>query len=377
MNKEIPCYIFRGGTSKGVFLLEKDIPVPGEKRDALLLRIMGSPDPTQIDGLGGATSVTSKMAIIAPSKREDADVDYTFAQVAIDKPVVDYKGNCGNISSAVGPFSIECGLVKASSPFTVVRVFNTNTGKILEEKVETPERRVNYEGSFSISGVPGTAAPVQLIFKKPSGTITDRLLPTGNATDELVIPDFGKVVVSLVDSSNPLVFVKAEDIGMKGSELPRQIDGDEKLLELLEKIRGVAAQKLGLVEDYRESPWKSPAVPKMTVVSPAIDYVSSSGKLVKASEVDIVARMMSMQKAHRTYAMTGAMCTASAAAVPGTVVNQAIKPATDTRHLHIGHPGGVIETGVECRAQSDGSVLIESAWGYRTARLLLKGTVYC
>ncbi len=376
MLKKAPCVIFRGGTSKGVFFQEEAVPSPGPERDRFLLKIMGSPDLRQIDGLGGATSTTSKVAIISPSNREDVDVNYTFAQVAIDKPMVDYKGNCGNISSAVGPYAIEMGLVTVSQPETVVRILNTNTNKVIYSKVQTPNGQLTYEGDFSIAGVPGSSAPVKLSFKNPGGAVTGKVLPTGNKTDVLALPGFGEITVSIVDVTNPLVFVRAEEIGLEGCELPDELDSSEKTLALLETIRGVAAQKLGLVEDWKEAAFKSPAVPKMTIVERAKDYTTVNGEIISEREIDLLGRMMSMQKTHKTYALTGALCTAAAAAIPGTVVSAILKKSFNPGNLRIGHPGGLIPVGVETFINAQGEVEVLWAWGYRTARLLMKGITY-
>jgi 2-methylaconitate cis-trans-isomerase PrpF len=376
MQKEVPCVIFRGGTSKGVFFQEDLIPPPGRERDEFLLKIMGSPDLRQIDGLGGATSTTSKVAIISRSDREDADVNYTFAQVAIDKPVVDYKGNCGNISAAVGPYAIEMGLVKVSHPETVVRIFNVNTNKVIYSHVQTPQRQVAYNGDFAISGVPGTSAPVKLSFKNPGGAVTGKILPTGNKTDVLEIPDFGPVTVSIVDVSNPLVFVRAEDIGLDGRELPEELDSFTEIMTLLETIRGVAAQKLGFVADWKEASLQSPAVPKMTIVEAAKEYRAVNGDIIGKQDMDLLGRMMSMQKTHKTYALTGALCTAAAAVIPETVVNMILKDAFAPENLRIGHPGGLIQAGVEVHTNSPGELEVLWAWGFRTARLILKGIAY-
>lgn len=356
--------------------MENNIPPKGKERDSFLLKIMGSPDLRQIDGLGGATSTTSKVAIISLSEREDADIDYTFAQVAIDKPVVDYKGNCGNISSAVGPFAIEMGLVKPSDPETIVKIYNTNTDKIIHSYVQTPGKRVSYYGDFSIAGVPGTSAPVKLSFKDPGGAVTGSILPTGNATDILDIPGFGPVTVSIVDVSNPLVFVRAEDIGLKGTELPEDLDSSEKYLELLETIRGVTAQRLNFVKHWKDAAKLSPAVPKMTVLAKADTYNTVNGITVSDNDIDLLGRMMSMQKAHKTYALTGALCTVAAAAIPGTLANELAKPNSDCEKFKIGHPGGIIEAGVKTQINNKGGVEVLWAWGYRTARLIMEGRVY-
>ena len=306
---KLPVTIMRGGTSKGVYILEQDLPANKDEWEKILLRLMGSPDSKQIDGLGGSYSVTSKAAIIKKSANPDADVDYTFAQVSVDKPLVSYKGNCGNISSGVGPFAIEKGLVKANDGVTTVRVFNTNTQKIIAEEVQTPGGEVAYSGDFYIAGVPGTASPVKLKFVNPSGTLGHGLLPTGNVIDTLDVPGFGNVKVSIVDAANPLVFVKANDVGLTGKELPDDLNSKPEMLDLLEKIRGLAAVKLGLIDDYTKSAWDTPGIPKMTIVSEAEDYITSDGKEISRRKIDLLSRMMSMQKPHPSYAMTGAMWT--------------------------------------------------------------------
>jgi hypothetical protein len=362
----------RGGTSRGVYFLEKDVPNPGKQRDEFLLRVMGSPDKKQIDGLGGATSVTSKVAIVGPSRREEADVDYTFAQVSVDKPLVSYKGNCGNISSGVGPFAIEKGLVEATEPVTEVRVYNTNTQKVILEEVQVRDGMVQYAGESKIAGVPGTAAPVTLKFVNPAGSMFGRLLPTGHAVDILDIPDFGPLEVSIVDAANPLVFVRAKDLGLKGTELPANIDKSSGILDLLERVRGMAAVKLGLIQDYKRSAWDMPGVPKMTFVTEPVSYTTSDGNVVGEQEIDLVSRMMSMQKAHPTYAMTGAMCTAAAAVVPESIVAQVLRPGTDYESIRIGHPGGVLEAGVKFE-EGEGEPKICYTSGIRTANLLMDG----
>jgi 2-methylaconitate cis-trans-isomerase PrpF len=368
--------IIRGGTSKGLYFLERDLPPAGAERDKTLLKLMGSPDVRQIDGLGGAVSVTSKVAILTPSSREGIDVDYTFAQVSVDKPVVSYTGNCGNISSGVGPFAIESSLVKAGASVTRVRIFNTNTQKVMVEEVETPGGMVNYAGNFEIPGVPGGAAPVKVLVQEPAGAVCGSLLPTGSTVDELAVPGFGPLAVSIVDAANPLVFVLAGDIGMSGKEGPEDIDANPPLLALLEKIRGEAAKRLGFVERAEESAWKSPTVPKMTIVAPPAEYTSASGGLIRAEQADLLGRMMSMQRPHPTYALTGAMCTAAAAAIPGTLVHRVCRPDADTKRLRIAHPGGILEAGADYENSALG-IHILNVYGFRTARLLMKGTAFC
>lgn len=369
----LPVTIIRGGTSKGVYILQRDLPENREEWEPLLLRMMGSPDKKQIDGLGGSQSVTSKVAIVGPSLRPDADVDYTFAQVSVDKPLVSYKGNCGNISSGVGPFAIEKGLVEAKEGTTTVRIYNTNTGKVIAADVLTADGKVKYDGDFAIAGVPGTASPIRLKFVEPAGTLGSGLLPTGKAVDILEVPGFGPVQVSIIDAANPLVFVKAKDLGLTGKELPEGLNADNEKLELLEKVRGLAAVKLGLIDDYTKSAWETPGIPKMTFVAPAEDYKTADGKDVKKETVDLLSRMMSMQKAHPSYAMTGAMCTAAAAVVPGSIVHQVLAKDADTQFIRIGHPGGVLECGVDYEENGE-NPMIWDTFGFRTANLLMEGT---
>ena len=371
--KKLPVTILRGGTSKGVYILQSDLPEDQSAWEPILLRLMGSPDRKQIDGLGGSQSVTSKVAIIRKSTRPDADVDYTFAQVSVDKPLVSYKGNCGNISSGVGPFAIEKGLVEAKDGETAVRIYNTNTNKIIEAVVKTPEGQVAYEGDFYIAGVPGTASPVKLKFVDPAGTLGKGLLPTGSAVDVLEVPGYGPVEVSIVDAANPLVFARAKDLGLSGRELPDELNADAEKLDLLEKVRGLAAVKLGLIEDYTRSAWDTPGIPKMTFVAEAEDYVNGDGKEIKKEQIDLLSRMMSMQKTHPSYAMTGAMCTAAAAVVPGSIVQQVLPANVDTQFIRIGHPGGSLECGVDYR-ENGACPIIDDTFGFRTANLLMEGT---
>lgn len=370
---KLPVTIMRGGTSKGIYILESDLPEDHNEWDSILLRMMGSPDAKQIDGLGGSQSVTSKVAIVKRSQREDADVDYTFAQVSVDKPLVSYKGNCGNISSGVGPFAIEKGLVQAEDGVTTVRIYNTNTDKIIAADVTTQNGTVDYAGEFRIAGVPGTAAPIRLKFLNPAGTLGKGLLPTGNAVDTVEVPQYGKVQISIVDAANPLVFVKASDLGLTGKETPNELNADAGKLELLETVRGLAAVKLGLTDDYTKSAWETPGIPKMTFVAESDTYETGDGTTIKKEEIDLLSRMMSMQKAHPSYAMTGAMCTAAAAVIPGSIVQQVLNPDTDTQFIRIGHASGVLECGVDYQMEEETTV-IEDTFGFRTANLLMEGT---
>ncbi|SCH71353.1 3-methylitaconate isomerase [uncultured Clostridium sp.] len=375
MNK-LECTIFRGGTSKGIFINEENLPSDKGLWDEILLSVMGSPDVRQIDGLGGATSTTSKVAIISKSDNPDWDVNYTFAQVSIDKPIVSYKGNCGNISSAVGPYAIEKGLVEVTSPETVVRIYNTNTKKIIYSHVQTPDGKVSYDGDFCIAGVPGTSSVVKLAFKDPAGAMTGKLLPTGNVVDAVDVPGYKSVEVSLVDSSNPLIFVRASDVGLTGKELPDEIDSNKDMLERLETIRGLGAVMLGFIDDYKESAEKSPGVPKLTIVAEPSTYTNVNGNVIEEKDMDLLGRMMSMQLTHKTYALTGALCTATAATIEGTIVNQVVRKGFNPESLNIAHPGGLMQNGVECNIDKDGNRDVPWVYGYRTSRMIMDGTVY-
>lgn len=374
--EKIRCVIMRGGTSKGVFLLENDLPRDPRVRDRVILAIFGSPDPRQIDGLGGADSLTSKVAIIGPSSRPDADVDYTFGQVSITSPLVDYRGNCGNISSAVGPFAVDEGLVKAVEPVTAVRIFNTNTRKIIVAEVPVKDGKAAVKGDLAIDGVPGTGARITLNFLDAGGAVTGKLLPTGRVRDEVVLGDGTRLEVSLVDAANPVVFFRAADLGLSGVELPDEVNGNPQLLSRIEEIRCLAAEMLGLA-GRQEATAKSPAVPKIIFVSPPRTYRASDGRLIEEGQVSLVARAMSMQKMHRAFAVTGGICTAVAARLAGTVVHEVFRPAAgDEKVVRVGHPSGTMEFEVDVTYGADGTPRLEKAAVARTARRIMEGYVY-
>lgn len=360
--KKFPCVLMRGGTSKAAFFLKDDMPKDEKDWEAFLLDAMGSPDPRQIDGLGGANSLTSKVAIIAKSDKEDVDVDYTFAQVSLTDRKVDFKGNCGNISSAVGPFALLKGLVQAEEGITKVNVYNTNTDKVIIADVPTENGTYNPDGDAAIAGVPGTASAIYLNFSHPEGSVTGKLLPTGNTKDVLKV-SIGEVTVSLVDAANPLVFVKASDLGLTGKELPAEYSKEQ--LDLLEEIRAAAARLCGFVD---ENDKVSPAIPKMTLVAEAMDCVDIYGKTWNKDEMDLTVRMMSMQKPHQALAITGSVCITVAANVAGTVVADVVG---QKESLIIAHPSGVVETS---GVIEDGEIAGVSM--LRTARMIFEGHVY-
>lgn len=374
--RRIRCAIMRGGTSKGIFLLENDLPHDQHLRDEMIRRIFGSPDIRQIDGLGGADPLTSKLAIIGPSSRPDADVDYTFGQVSIDSPKISYNGNCGNISAAVGPFAIEQGLIKASEEITVVRIHNTNTNKIIIADVPMSDGEVAVEGTCKVDGVPGTGAKIMLDYSGMVGSVTGKLLPTGNPVDMIDVPDFGKLAISIVDAGNPMVFVCAKELNLRGIETPAEVDSNPDLLKLLETIRAIAGVKMGLAGDVEELKKKSPGLPMLAVVSSSQDYKDfTSGELVASTEIDFVSRLMFMQIMHKTYAGTAAVCTACAAKIPGSIVNEVTEKPEVKKVIRIGHPAGVFEVEVDAK-YDNGQTEITRAAIDRTARRIMDGYVY-
>ena len=370
--ERIPCVIMRGGTSKAVFLKGNDLPKEQTIRDNIILSVFGSPDSRQIDGLGGSDPLTSKLAIIDPSDREDADGIYTFGQVDIKTPFVDYSSNCGNISSGVGPFAITEGLVKVTEPVTTVRIFNTNTGKVFTEEVPVVNGRPAVLGSYKVDGVPGTGARIGINMAGTIGAKTGSLLPTGNPKDTIEVDGVGSLTVSMVDAGSPMVFVKAEDLGLKGTETPKEIDGDPKMLETLEQIRCTAAVIMGIAPDKETARKKIRAVPMVAFVSPSQDYSSHiDGTQVNKDEIDFVSRDMFMQIMHKTYSGTATVCTGCAAVTPGTVVNDVMGKTITEGMVRIGHPGGVIE----CDMKVENGQIIKAAYG-RTARRIMEGYVY-
>ncbi len=366
--------VMRGGTSRGVFFLQPDLPVEPALRDRVILAVFGGGDPygRQVDGLGGATSTTSKVVIVGPPSVPDADVDYTFGQVSVTEPLVDYGGTCGNLTAAVGPFAMEEGLVRGTDPVTTVRIWQTNTRKRIHAHVPTRHALPEVEGDYAIDGVPGTGARIALDFLDPAGSVTGRLLPTGQASEVLDVPGVGRVTVSLVDAVNPVVFVRPEEFGLQGTEGPEEVDGNPDLLRRLELVRAHAAVRMGIVPSPEEATRRSPGIPKLAWVGPPTAYRSLRGALVAAEDVDLVARILSMGKLHRAYALSGAACTAVAAQVEGTVVHEALRGAPEEGRLRLGHPSGVLEVGASV-AWRDGAWQVQKVTTYRTARRLMEG----
>jgi len=374
---KFPVVIMRGGTSRAVIFREGVLPAEPEARDRVLRAALGSPDPfgKQTDGLGGGVSSTSKAAIIGPSRMLGADVDYTFAQVGVTDDVVDYKANCGNISSAVGPYAIDEGMVPAVEPETIVRIFNTNTKKIIVAHVPIEAGRARVEGDFRIQGVAGTGAKIALEYLDPAGAGTGRLFPTGALSEEFALPSGKTIRGTVIDVTNPIVLVRAADVGLTGTELPEAVDRDRDCMRALGFVRATAAVRMGLATSVEEAAARSQAIPQIAFVGPPAGYRTAAGDVVSADEVDLVGRALSMGRCHKAYPSTGAMATAAAAVIEGTlaqsVVTRSLPPSSDVR---LGHAGGVQPIGVRARRDGTGWA-IDSILNYRTARRLAEGFI--
>ena len=373
----VRCTIMRGGTSKGIFFHRNDLPKDLELRDKIIRRVFGAPDFREIDGLGGADPLTSKVAVIGTSTREDCDVDYLFGQVNMAEPMIDWKSNCGNISSAVGPFAIDEGYVDAVEPVTKVRIHQVNTGRVIVAEVPVKGNRAEVEGSHRIDGCPGTGAKIILDWADSAGGLTGKLFPTGNTIDTLDVEGEGKFEVSLVDAAIPVVFIRAEALGLKGSETPQEIDANKKLLAKIEKIRSVAAQAMGLCRDWRKATHEVPYSPFFAICAPPIPYTDwTTGKKIPAEAVDLVVRLLFMQMMHKTYPVTGTVCTVAAAMTPGTLANRLSRPEIIQKgELRIGHPAGVITPEGKVEIQGN-KYLLKRATVDRTARCLMRGYAF-
>ena len=383
---KVPATYMRGGTSKGVFFSLTDLPaaaqLPGAARDALLLRVIGSPDPygKQIDGMGGATSSTSKTVILAKSSRPDHDVDYLFGQVSIDKAFVDWSGNCGNLSAAVGAFAISQGLVDADripqDGMATVRIWQANIGKTIIAHVPMTAGAVQETGDFELDGVTFPAAEVQLEFLDPAdegeGEGGGSMFPTGNLVDDLEVPGIGTLKATMINAGIPTIFVNADAIGYTGTELQDAINGDPKALARFETIRACGAVRMGLIKHIDEAAGRQ-HTPKVAFVAPPASYVSSSGKAVDASGIDLLVRALSMGKLHHAMMGTAAVAIGTAAAIPGTLVNLAAGGGARTA-VRFGHPSGTLRVGAEA-TQDKGEWVVKKAIMSRSARVLMEGWV--
>nr|WP_274521997.1 2-methylaconitate cis-trans isomerase PrpF [Ectothiorhodospira lacustris] len=372
----------RGGTSKGVFFNLTDLPeaaqVPGPARDALLLRVIGSPDPygKQIDGMGGATSSTSKTVILSKSTRPDHDVDYLFGQVSIDKAFVDWSGNCGNLTAAVGAFGISAGLVDPGripdNGIATVRIWQANIGKTIIAHIPITDGAVQETGDFELDGVTFPAAEVQIEFMEPADDTGGSMFPTGNLVDDLDVPGLGTLKATMINAGIPTIFVNAEDIGYTGTELQEAINGDAEALERFETLRAHGALRMGLISDLKEAAQRQ-HTPKVAFVAGPKDYVSSSGKPVQAEDVDLLVRALSMGKLHHAMMGTAAVAIGTAAAIPGTLVNLAAGGGERTA-VRFGHPSGTLRVGAQARCEN-GEWTVTKAIMSRSARVLMEGWV--
>ena len=330
----------RGGTSKGCMFLESDLP-PREEWNDIFVQVMGSPDPKQIDGLGGCVSSNNKIVVVRKSTLPGVDVDYLVGQSIVGKAQIDYKSNCGNMTAAAAPFAVEEGLVEhLTEPITTVHMFNLNTDKYIDVTVPVKDGQFDNEGTCAIAGVEGTAGELKVNFLDPAGSKTGRLFPTGRAKEILELPE-GQIEATILDVSNPIVLVRAGDLGLIGTELPAQADANGAVSAKLEAIRGAACVKLGFAKDLRDATDHSPAVPKVGFVAEPRNYTDISGKTVSAREMDICARVISVFKCHKACPLTAASAISVAAQVPGTIVREMAKE-TGTQSLRIGHPSGVM-----------------------------------
>ena len=380
MNK-LPAVFMRGGTSKALMFHLRDLPADRATWDKLFLTAMGSPDPhgRQLNGMGGGVSSLSKVCVLGPPTRPDADLDYTFAQILVTEERVDYSGNCGNMSSAVGPFAVEEGLVAAHEGEMCVRIHNTNTKKIINSTFRVKDGQALVEGELEIPGVAGTGSPVRLDFLEPGGAVTGKLLPTGKPRDVLDIPGIGKIEASMVDAANPCVFLSAKDLGLKGTEMPEELDRNKAVLEKIATIRCHASVAMGIAKTIDEARRKS--MPQIGFVSAPQDAVTLSGDALPASAADLTVRIISNGQPHRALPLTGSLCTAVAAGIEGTIPHQfarvrnevalALQPGT----LRLAMPSGVLIVGGEVVREAGGWRAVRGSF-YRTARRLFEGFVY-
>ena len=365
----------RGGTSNAIVFRAQDLPRERARWDAIFLAAIGSPDPNgrQLDGMGGGVSSLSKVCVVGPPSRPDADVDYTFAQVAVADAVVDYSANCGNMSSAMGPFAVDEGLVPASGDTAVVRIHNTNTNKIIVARFPLDDGLAAVDGELALPGVAGPGAPIRLEFLDPGGAVTGKLLPTGAAAETLEALGLGRLTVSLVDAANPCVFVPAEALGASGTEMPDALSADRDLLDKLEAIRRAASVRMGIAATPEQA-GRVASVPKVALVSGPRAAKTLSGGSMAAADMDVTVRMLSMGQPHRAVPLTGSLCLAVAARIEGSVVNRAARPtAAPGDDIRIAQPSGLTVVAAEVR--DEGGWVADSAVVYRTARRLMEGAV--
>lgn len=373
---KIPAVFMRGGTSNAVVFNQKDLPADRAMWDEIFLAAIGSPDPNgrQLDGMGGGVSSLSKVCVVGPSTRPDADIDYTFAQVQVKEAKVDYGANCGNMSSAMGPFAVDEGLVRVSGREALVRIHNTNTRKIIHALFGIDDGMAAVDGDLAIPGVSGTGAPVKLEFRDPGGATTGKLLPTGNAVDVLDVPGVGKIRASLVDAANATVWINAKDIGLTGIELPEPLEANAEAMRKLSAIRIAGSVAMGIAANAEEAA-KKKAIPFIGFVSPAQDAKLLSGESIAAGEVDLTGRVISNGQPHRALPLTVSLCMAVAARIEGSVVNEVLRKGGDAEApIRIGMPSGILTVAATVKKGNGGWQAEQGAF-YRTQRRMFEGQV--
>lgn len=372
---KLPCVYMRGGTSKGAMFQKKDLPEDRTLWDEIFLKVMGGPDPKQIDGLGGTVSSNNKILVVSPSDKEGIDVEYLVAQVVVGEPVVDYSANCGNMTSAVGPFAISQGMVPAVEPVTKVRMLNLNTNKVIEEFVPVKNGVVEEDGDCAIAGIDGTGAELRVNFLNPAGAKTGKLFPTGKASEEIEVEGLGAISVSVIDISNVFVFVHSRDVGIRSGELPAELNGNKKFLDRIESIRGTVAQKIGLVDRWQDAKTLTAGSPKLVILAPPMDYTDIAGRAVRKEDMDICVRVISVGAVHKASPMTGATAIGGAAFIKDSIMQEYLQSKVLTDSVRIGHPSGVMKVYADYEIK-DGEICFRGIAGQRTARKIMEGFVY-
>ena len=373
-----PVVYMRGGTSKGCLFHREDLPEDSKEWDEIFLQVMGNPDPKQMDGMGGTVSSNNKIVIIWKSALPNVDIEYLVGQVIVGKKQVDYKSNCGNMTAAVPAYAVEEGMVPIVEPVTTVRMLNKNTDKYINVTVPIDPRTHTFaqEGDCHIAGIDGTAAELKVNFLDPAGAKTGKLLPTGKALDVLEI-DGRKIEATILDVSNPLVLVRAEDVGLQGTELPAQVDADKEASALLEKIRGAAAVKMGFARDLEDATAHSPAVPKVGFFTAPVSYTDIAGNRVDAGQMDLCARVISVFKCHKACPLTAASSIAVAAFVQGSIIEKTLGRQPEGRQaIRLGHPSGVMNVYPDLEVREEGNLDVKGVAVQRTARRIMDGTIY-
>ena len=376
--RKFPVVYMRGGTSKGCLFHREDLPEDSKEWDEIFLQVMGNPDPKQMDGMGGTVSSNNKIVIIWKSALPNVDIEYLVGQVIVGKKQVDYKSNCGNMTAAVPAYAVEEGMVPIVEPVTTVRMLNKNTDKYINVTVPIDPRTHTFaqEGDCHITGIDGTAAELKVNFLDPAGAKTGKLLPTGKALDVLEI-DGRKIEATILDVSNPLVLVRAEDVGLQGTELPAQVDADKEASALLEKIRGAAAVKMGFARDLEDATAHSPAVPKVGFFTATVSYTDIAGNRVDAGQMDLCARVISVFKCHKACPLTAASSIAVAAFVQGSIIEKTLGRQPEGRQaIRLGHPSGVMTVYPDLEVREEGNLDVKGVAVQRTARRIMDGTIY-